>query len=157
MTTTKDVQIKYRGDQIHIGVSKTNGNIYFRPLAYEDDVWYRFEPEYYMDYKEYIADYTKYRDTPVYPNMRHSLILDRDTVEHYQGLFSPYEIYINDRCVYGSHYDLSYTLETYLEDMHTHMIPHNYYPVINGVEIKVDDTTSQIRLYFKVTIKYGDD
>ena len=58
MINTHNVDIKYEGKSIRIGVSKTNGYVYFQQIKNNvKGIWYRFEPSYYEDYTEFLEDY----------------------------------------------------------------------------------------------------
>lgn len=58
MITTDKIDVKYEGKSIRIGVSKTNGYVYFQKVETDHKgIWYRFEPSYYLDYEEFLEDY----------------------------------------------------------------------------------------------------
>lgn len=157
MQSESNINVKYEGKHIRIGVHKINGNTYMQKVGKDalTTLWYRFEPEYYLDYEEYIKEYCDYlKKESNCPNMHYCRILDSETLEHYIAMFSPSEVYINHQCVYSDKCDVTYTKEKYIEDMMTHMIPNKYYPFINNVNISVDDTTGDITIHFAVTIRY---
>lgn len=62
MENTTNIEVKYEGKFIRIGKHKINGNTYFQRSDVDPihDLWYRFEPEYYCDYEEYIKEYCDY-------------------------------------------------------------------------------------------------
>ena len=59
MINTHNVDIKYEGKSIRIGVSKTNGYVYFQQVKRNTNkhIWFRFDPSYYEDYTEFLEDY----------------------------------------------------------------------------------------------------
>ena len=157
MQHEKNIEVKYEGKHIRIGVHKLNGNTYMQQLNRDTvkNLWFRFEPEYYLDYKEYIKEYCDYlKEEATYPDLGYNKILDGETLEHYIALFSADEVYINHQCVYSTKSDVTYTKAKYIEDMTTHMIPNKYYPFINNINISIDDTTKDITIHFAVTLRY---
>ena len=158
MLKNENVLVQYEGDFIRIGVSKKTGKTYIHVI--EDTnlpaLWFRFEPEYYTDYEEYLQDYRNYvkQTESTFPDLHYQRVLDGETLDHYIGLFSPQEVFINNECVYSTVSDVSYTKEKYAEDMSVHMIPNKYYPFIREVNISVDESTQQFKLNFSVVIKY---
>ena len=157
MQHERHIDVKYEGKHIRIGVHKLNGNTYMQQVGKDDisNLWFRFEPEYYLDYEEYIKEYCNYlKEEATYPNLGYNRILDGDTLEHYIALFNADEVYINHQCVYSNKCDVSYTKEKYINDMMTHMIPNKYYPFINNVNISIDDTTKDVTIHFAVTLRY---
>ena len=157
MLKNENVIVKYEGNHIRIGTSKATGNTYMQLKEYNStpNLWYRFEPEYYFDYEEYIKEYCDYlKEEATYPNLGYNRILDGETLEHYIALFNAAEVYINHQCVYSTKSDVTYTKEKYIEDMTTHMIPNKYYPFINNINISIDDTTKDVTIHFAVTLRY---
>ena len=157
MLKNENVIVKYEGNHIRIGTSKATGNTYMQLKNNNScpNLWYRFEPEYYLDYEEYIKEYCDYLKTEAtYPNMSYCRILDAITLNQYISMFSPSEVYVNHQCIYSDKCDVTYTKEKYIEDMTTHMIPNKYYPFINNVTISVDDTTGDVTIHFAVTLRY---
>ena len=155
MQPERNIEVKYEGKNIRIGVHKVNGNTYMQTVDAATNLWFRFEPEYYLDYEEYIKEYCDYlKEEATYPNLGYNRILDGDTLEHYIALFNADEVYINHQCVYSTKCDVTYTKEKYIEDMTTHMIPNKYYPFINNVNISIDDTTKGVTIHFTVTLRY---
>ena len=62
MQQTKDIVIKYTGKHIRIGIHKDTGSVYFQPIEYSSKLWFRFEPEYYSDYHNFLEDYTEFKE-----------------------------------------------------------------------------------------------
>ena len=156
MQNERNIDVKYEGKHIRIGVHKLNGNTYMQQVDNDiGSLWFRFEPEYYLDYEEYIKEYCTYlKNEATYPDLSSFQILDDTTLNHYMYMFKPSEVYLNHQCIYSDNCDVTYTKEKYVEDMKTHMIPNKYYPFINNVNISVDDTTKKITIHFSVTIRY---
>ena len=52
MQHERNIEVKYEGKYIRIGVHKLNGNTYMQKVGRDDisNLWFRFEPEYYLDY-----------------------------------------------------------------------------------------------------------
>ena len=58
MMRSVNIEVKYVGKHIRIGVAPTNGHVYFQPLHLEETkFWFRFDPAYYQDYEEFLHDY----------------------------------------------------------------------------------------------------
>jgi hypothetical protein len=56
--STHKVDVKYEGKSIRIGVSRTNGCVYFQQIKNNvKGIWFRFDPAYYEDYTEFLKDY----------------------------------------------------------------------------------------------------
>ena len=154
MQPERNIEVKYEGKHIRIGVHKINGNTYMQTVDDATNLWVRFEPEYYLDYEEYIKEYCDYLKTEVnYPNMSYDNILGKATLEHYIALFSPKRIDINGENVYHDGYDVRYSVDNYIDDMEGCMIPRKYYPIIQEVIIRAVDGC-RYELEFKTRLEY---
>lgn len=78
MTSTRNIDIMYEGSSIRIGKNRKTNRIYFQRVEDSQyDFWYRFEPEYYQDYANFMNDYTDYLDKQsIYPDMSHRIDID---------------------------------------------------------------------------------
>jgi hypothetical protein len=155
MLKNENVIVKYEGKYIRIGISKATGNTYMQLKKFNScpHLWYRFEPEYYCDYAEYIKDYCDCLNNDIaYQNFTHHTVLDGETLEHYINIFNATSVYINDECIYNKNADVSYTIEQYKEDMRK-MDKLNFYPFIEHIDIDVVDD-AHFELRFKTNIKH---
>ena len=154
MQPERNIEVKYEGKNVRIGVHKINGNTYVQKVDAETNLWFRFEPEYYFDYEEYIKEYCDYLKREAnYPNMSYTTILGKDTLEHYIALFSPKRVDINGETVYDDGYDVRYSVQNYIDDMEGCMIPRKYYPIIEEVIIRVV-AGCRYELEFKTKLEY---
>ena len=156
MQIERNIELKYEGKHIRIGVHKLNGNTYMQQVGKDHikNLWFRFEPEYYLDYEEYIKEYCDYlKKESNCPNMSYTNILGKDTLEHYIASFSPKRVDINGETVYDDGYDVRYSVQNYIDDMEGCMMPHKYYPIIEEVIIRVVDGC-RYELEFKTKLEY---
>ncbi len=56
MLKNEKITIVYEGKHIRIGIGKENNYVYFQP-NHLDTIWFRFDPDYYTDYSEFLEDY----------------------------------------------------------------------------------------------------
>lgn len=141
MEKLENIEILYTGNHIRIGKAKANSLLYIQPLKDKPTrMWFRFDPEYYYDYKEYLADFEDFKSTRSNDADPTCLtILNEDTLNHYIQTYRPHSIYVNDECIYSINCDVSYDIATYCEDMYSFAKFHNYYPHIEKVQIDIVD------------------
>ena len=155
MTNNNNIDVKYVGDNIKIGVHKKTGETYIQPRDTDATlIWYRFEPCYYLDYEQYINDYYAWirTDKATYPDLSYLTILDGDTLEHYIAQYQPIEVLVNNECIYNKDNDVEYVLEEYKNDMKK-LAELNFYPFIEHVDLDVVDYNA-FKLSFKTNIRH---
>ena len=155
MQHERNIEVKYEGKHIRIGVHKLNGNTYMQKIDSDEikNLWFRFEPEYYLDYEEYIKEYCDYlKKEAIYPDLRYNRILDGETLNHYIAMYNPIEVYINTECVYDSENDIEYCVESYIQDMQN-LAKLNFYPFIKSINIEVI-SNHHFKITFKTTIEH---
>lgn len=158
----KNIDVVYDGDCILIGRDKRTDKTYYRPKTCNiPDLWFRFELAYFEDYSNFVkglvcnsCSETHTEVMNVLPDLEFSKDLTKDTLDMYKSMFQPDEIFINNICYYSMYTDTQQTLEQYCSDMHNIMIPHNYFPRIKEVNLKLNEN-GKFNLNFVVVIEFG--
>ena len=148
MLENHDIELLYAGTHIRIGRSKKNGNIYFQKIDEPTNLmWFRFEKEYYDDYKYYLRDFDKYEqsvvdgtanifENKIYPDLSYYTVLNKETLDYYIDTFRPISVFVNNECIFDESEDVSYTMKDYCSDM-TDLAKNNYFPFIEEIKLNV--------------------